>query len=615
MTVTKNPTIRSLQGGKEHFGEYRNAANLLEYLNTETPFDLKAPCGGKGRCGKCRVLVESGELSPTTEEERRLLGEKELARGVRLACMTKPLSDAVIVLGEEKKTGGNKTALFPDAFEAFSGFRKKAIGLTKPTLEDQTSDHDRLLRETGEEGLEVPLTVLRDLPAASRRDGGKITLCSFGKRAVAVEAGDTTKELYGVAVDIGTTTVAAYLVDLAAGRNIDVLAGLNAQGAFGADVISRIHHAGTASDGLELLRERIVNQIDGMIKSLAERNAVSPERIYGVSLAGNTTMIHLALGLPPAEIASAPFIPASVRSFTLPARDFPFSVASGGLVQVLPGVASYVGADITAAVLASGLAEQEDLSLLIDIGTNGEIVLGNSKGLVSCSTAAGPAFEGAHIRNGVGGVAGAVRQVAFSEGSLRLSTILDESPIGLCGSGIADLLAVLLETGLVDDTGRMLDPEEAGGKPLAERLVLQDGEPAFLLVPKEEAAIGGDLLFTQKDVREIQLAKAAIAAGIDTLVKTAKTAYDDVKHLYLAGGFGNYIDKTSAVKIGLLPKSLYERIEVLGNAAGKGAVLVLASEKERRKCEDLARRVRYVELSSSPEFQDAYIERMCFSPD
>ena len=203
--------------------------------------------------------------------------------------------------------------------------------------------------------------------------------------------------------------------------------------------------------------------------------------------------------------------------------------------------------------------------------------------------------------------------MGLSGGTLRFSTIFEEPPIGLCGSGIADLLAILLETGLVDDTGRMLSPEEAAGKPLAEKLVLADGEPALLLVPKEESAIGEEVLFTQKDVREIQLAKAAIAAGIETLVKTAQVSYGDIKHLYLAGGFGNYIDKTSAVKIGLLPKSLYERIEVLGNAAGKGAVMALLSEKERKKCETLAREIRYVELSSSTEFQDAYIERMCFT--
>ena len=328
------------------------------------------------------------------EEEKKLLGEKELSRGVRLACMTQALTDAVLVLSEGKKTGGNKTAIFSDAFDASSGFRKKALVLTKPTLDDQTSDHERLLRDSGNPDLELPLSVLQDLPAALRKDGGRITLGLQGNKVVSVEAGNTEARLYGVAVDIGTTTVAAYLVDLKEGKNLDVLAGLNAQGVFGADVISRINHAGTVLDGLEILRERIVNQIDSMIKSLAERNDLDRRQIYCLSLAGNTTMIHLALGLPPAEIASAPFIPVTVKPFTLPARDFAFDIASGGLVHVLPGVASYVGADITAAVLASRMADSEDLSLLIDIGTNGEIVLGNSKSLVSCSTAGGPGLRG-----------------------------------------------------------------------------------------------------------------------------------------------------------------------------------------------------------------------------
>jgi len=616
MSTARSVGIRIVQDGKEHFGEFGKAANLLEYITTETPFGRPAPCGGRGRCGKCRVVVESGEMSPPTEEEKRLLRKDEIGRGVRLACMTRPLSDAVIILDKEKRAAGNKTAVFPDDFENSPSFGKRTVVLAEPSLEDQTADWERLVRDAGNGPIEAPLAVLACLPEALRKEGGEVTLCLHGSRLAAAEAGDTRGELYGAAVDIGTTTVAVYLADLRTGRNIDVAAELNAQASFGADVISRIHHADASPGGLRHMRERISNQIDAMIADLAARNGLDPRRIYGVALAGNTTMIHLALGLPPRQIAAAPYLPVTVEPLTLPADELSLNIAPGGLVYVLPGISAYVGADIGAAILASGMTDSEDPSLLIDIGTNGEIALGSSRRLITCSTAAGPACEGAHIRHGVGGIAGAVSKVGLRDENLVFETILGERPIGLCGSGIADLLAILLETGVVDETGRMIAPGEEGAPGfMKERLVLADGEPAFVLVPEAESAVGEAVVFTQKDVREIQLAKAAIAAGIDTLVEASGIGWDEIGRLYLAGGFGNYIDKASAVRIGLLPSRLSDRIEAVGNAAGKGALMALLSTRQRKKCSEIADRAEYVELSSSPRFQEAYIDRMTFTRD
>jgi uncharacterized 2Fe-2S/4Fe-4S cluster protein (DUF4445 family) len=608
-------TVLLTRDAHNHTGCFEDSENLLEYINRKTPFNLAAPCGGKGRCGKCRVRV-SGEVSPVTEEERRLIPEKELARGVRLACVTKPAGNITVTLEEKKIGQGNKAALFTDLAPHNPVLRKSFFKLPEPALDDQASDHSRLLR-AGEAG-DVPLAVLRRLPVILREQAFQCTVCALKDSVIAVEAGDTRDTLYGVAVDIGTTTVAAYLVDIREGKNIDVISDLNAQEVFGADVISRINYTLTESSGLEILHEKILEQISGMIQLLAERNGISLGNVYAVSLAANTTMTHLALGLPPANIAAAPFIPVSTESQIAPARDLGLPVAPGGLVLALPAISGYVGADIVAAIISSGLDESTPVNLLIDIGTNGEIVLGNKDRLVACSTAAGPAFEGAQIRNGAGGITGAINGASVRDGKFTYTTIADAPPLGICGSGIVDLCAFLLSSGIAEATGRMIESAEADSPdfsayPFRDRIIMLDGEPAFLVVPEEDSSTGSAIVFTQKDLREIQLAKAAIAAGIDTLIRHLGVGMDGIANLFLAGGFGSYIHKDSAVEIGLLPRELKDKIRVVGNAAGRGAVMYLLSAEAAARCECIRGKAEYVELSSSPEFQDAYIEKMMFS--
>ncbi len=614
----KSPIVMHLsRDGHHHSGDFGDSPSLLDYINTATPFTLPAPCGGKGRCGKCRVVVVEGEFSPVTDGERRHLSPQDLARGLRLACLVRPTAGPARVELEGERAGvGNKASLIEEKFAILPPFRKTLLTLPQPGLQDQASDQSRILRQLGEDAPGMPLAVLRKLAGALRKNGFSATLCHSRDRVIAVEAGDTRDSLYGVAVDIGTTTVAAYLMDMTRGENLDVLSALNAQGAFGGDVISRIHYAMTRPEGLRLLGVKILDQIDSMITALARRNGIDPERIYGVSLAANTTMLHLALGLPPENIAAAPFISVTTEAQRVPSRELGLSIAPGALVQVLPSISGYVGADIVAAVLAGGMDQAESPCLLIDIGTNGEIVLGDRSGMVACSTAAGPAFEGAHVRNGVGGVAGAVNGVFPGKGRPAFTTIADAPPLGLCGSGIVDLLALLLRAGIVDETGRMLSRDEAASAGIPDDylrgMTEAEGEPAFVLVPEEESAVGAPIMMTQKDVREIQLAKAAIAAGIDTLIGHAGITPGEIGTLRLAGGFGSYIRRESAAAIGLIPGELLHRVEVMGNAAGRGAIMALLSENMWKRCDEIRRAVRYIELSSSPEFQDAYIDRMFF---
>jgi uncharacterized 2Fe-2S/4Fe-4S cluster protein (DUF4445 family) len=334
-----------------------------------------------------------------------------------------------------------------------------------------------------------------------------------------------------------------------------------------------------------------------------------------MTVAGNTTMMHLFTGLPPKNIAAAPFIPAALEEASFTPEELGLEIADAGRIFLMPGISGYIGADITSAILASGMYKDENLSLLIDIGTNGEIVLGNKDFLVSCSTAAGPAFEGATIRDGVGGIAGAINTFHMGESNLGYTTIADEKPLGMCGSGIVDALSTLLYAGIIDETGRIVDTEDITselGKKLAPSLTSFEKQAAFELVGARETRHGDPILLTQKDIREVQNAKASIAAGILTLIKKAGKEVGEISTVYLAGGFGSHIDKHHAVHLGLIPKELENRIEVIGNAAGSGAVMGLLSEDQYRFCAELARKTEYVELSSSPEFMEDYVDSMMF---
>jgi len=606
-------TVKVLAEGREYSGIF-SGESLLEFINTKTPFSLPAPCGGKGRCGKCRVRA-IGEVSAPVKEELKAIAQRDLERGTRLACMTRPLGGVTVTLDEKKHSAGNKAALFTDIPFSGTDLVKDFLKLPPPSIEDQLGDMERVLRAAG--SLRFPLSVLRQLPEALRKCDFQFTLCRRGDIAIAAEAGDTRGKLYGLAIDIGTTTLAVYLADFSTGKNIAVMSDLNAQEVFGADVISRIAYTLNDAANTRLLAAKITQQINELCQALARQSGISPADIYLVTLAGNTTMMHLALGLPPGNIAAAPFIPLLAGPLVIAAENLNISIAPGGLVESLPSISAYVGADITAAVLACNMDTDDDANLLVDIGTNGEIVLGGRGGFAACSTAAGPAFEGAHISGGLGGIPGAINSAGIKDGRLCLTTIAEEAPRGICGSGIVDVLALLLDAGIVDGTGRMLtrvqaDSLEKAGNSLCENIIDYGGEPAFVLVPEEQSASGGAILLTQKDVREIQLAKAAIAAGIDTLMRRRGMMAGDIANLYLAGGFGSYIHKESAIRIGLLPRELADKIKVVGNAAGKGALIHLLSAEARERCSKICAATDYVELSASPEFMDSYVEKMSF---
>ncbi|MGE5613232.1 MAG: ASKHA domain-containing protein [Bacillota bacterium] len=586
--------------------------NLLELL-VRSGIPMNTPCGGKGICGKCAVKVE-GFREEVTDSEKRLLGMDRIGKGFRLACQV-TVSSRLDVYPDAAETeasiviGGKRRSIQVEPIIA-----KRCVELEPPSLENQASYLKRVLDSQGQEFEKgnarlQNLPLLQELPSILKESNYKVTLVSIDGRLAAVEPGDSTGSFFGMAFDIGTTTVAAYLYDLGTGRQAAAGSMLNPQRKHGADVISRINYASEAREkGIELQR-LITACINELMERLALVAGISTSAVYSAVFAGNTTMLHLLLGLDTADIAVSPFIPVTTALTYFSPAELGLNMNKSGIGVVFPGVSAYVGGDTVAAILSSGMYEKDEISLLVDIGTNGEIVLGGAKWLLACSTAAGPAFEGANIRNGMGSVIGAINSVGPGPG-FEFTTIGNAKPIGICGSGIIDVTARLLDAGIVDETGRMAGGDEAGKfeHGIGKRLITIDGERAFLLAAGKDSPIA----VTQEDIREIQNAKAAIAAGIETLMGEAGISLDDIKKVYLAGGFGSNIKIDSAVKTGLLPGALKDRMEAIGNASGSGASEGLLSRDMLRLAESIAQRVKYVELSASASFTEKYVNNMLF---
>lgn len=609
-------TVR--QGGEEELLSFEGTATVLELLQ-QSGFTIAAPCGGSGTCGKCLVRVVKGDAGEPSTMERRLLSTVRLEEGTRFACGLTPEAGMVVEVPDWHGGTDNKAALVSSPLHNDPSLIKKSVQLEKPSLTDQRPDLERILAADGDMVSALPLSAMQNLADLVRRKDYSVTLLvdreneTAPVRLLAVEAGDTRSSFWGVAIDIGTTTVAAYLVDLNNAHTTDVYSELNRQAEFGADVVTRISYA--QKKGVKRVQETIIAQINSMIARLTDRNSLTRENVYCTLVAGNTTMLHFFAGLDPAGIGVAPFIPVTTRSLSFPAAELGIAINPSGRAGMLPGISGYVGGDVVAAIVASRMRERSEISLLIDIGTNGEIVLGNEEWLVACSTAAGPAFEGAQIRFGVGGIEGAVNTFSLAGDEPVCTTIGSAAATGICGSGMLDIVATLLKAGVVDETGRLLPAEELPEtvpSPIRKRCSTFEGTPAFMVAAAEETREGEAIYLTEQDVRELQLAKAAIAAGIVTLLEDAGTPIEAVSAVYLAGGFGSYMNAESALAVGLLPAGAAGRVEVLGNAAGIGTVMSITSRTVARECARISDHARYIELSSSPAFQLAFIEQMTF---
>lgn len=584
-----------------------NEINLMDFLR-DNGFAIESPCGGNGTCGKCKVLV-SHEDSP------KFKGSNEEV----LACQTIINKDLNVIL--DCKTNSARAQIMTESFYYNRILKpyitQRKITLPRPDLQDQRSDTDRILAEIAKTDKDVAfehnIDLFKDLPRKIRMNNYEIECILAGNRIIDVQSIGQFSNIYGIAVDIGTTTIAAYLHDLISGERVDVISRLNPQRKYGADVISRIGYTMQGQDKKIDMHNAIIDCINSIAAEFCNNNGIRQEQIYHLVFAGNTTMCHFLCDIFAGYIAGAPFIPAITIFPEFKASEIGLLANKCASVTLLPCVSAYIGADTVAAVISSCMADNSS-SLLIDIGTNGEIVLCTDNRLYACSAAAGPAFEGSNITFGIGGVEGAINKI-YCDTDIKWTTINNARPVGICGSGIIDAVSVMLSKGIIDETGRIIDTEETYhvSSELSARITEYKEGRAFIIAYEHETALGEKIMITQKDIREVQNAKAAIAAGIEVLAKKAGLKISDINNVYLAGGFGSYIDIDSAVSIGLLPQQLKGRIRSIGNAAGAGACAVLTDYTKLSEAIKLSKAIKYIELSSSSEFVNLYVENMMFN--
>lgn len=578
---------------------------------------INAPCGGRGRCGRCRVIAERGCAPPTQAEQDLLTGE-ELRNGVRLACEARLTEDAQIILPSDSRTIKGKI-LSDDARDRIRlnpNVAGHTVQLPEPTLEDQRSDFERVADGLGvpPDELQIHRDALAQLPGVLRENDFHVGVVRVGDVVAAIRPPGTEPCCLGAAVDIGTTTVVAYLVDLRTGERIATASELNPQARYGHDLISRIEHVQAVANGLEDLRRLIVDLINRLLAEATADAGVRRRDIYEVAVVGNTCMHHLFLGLDPRHLAHAPYVPVTREPVELSADEAGLAINRAGNVYSLPVIAGFVGADTVGVLLTSRITERDHPTLAIDIGTNGEVMLWANDRLLTTSCAAGPAFEGGEIRHGVRAAEGAIERVWLRNGSIGYATIGSTRASGICGSGIFDTVAALLDSGAADSSGRLVTEEAARALPsgIAERLRGEGTDREFVLV--EGGAGNGEITFTQKDLREVQLAKGAVRAAVELLCAEAGIGCGDIEEVLLAGAFGNYIDRRSALRMGLLPEVALEQIRGIGNAAGAGALAALLSVDERRRAAELARNAQHIELMANPKFQLVFADSMMF-PD
>ena len=575
---------------------------------------IDAPCGEHAACGKCRVRVLAGELGAPTAEESDLLTAEELAAGMRLACVTTAHGALTVEIPEgsrnltqRKATAELLRAIAPAPFTA-----KVCVQVAQPSLSehDLRDDLTRLHAAVPHLGA-VELDAARGLHQALVAGHYAVTALLADNRLFAVEAGDTRRRHYGVALDIGTTTVVGYLIDLRTGEEAAVAIQPNPQAAYGADVISRINFAQGNPAQVEMLRTTLTQAINKILHAVGKDAGIQTDEIYELVAVGNTCMMHLFLGIDPEPLGQAPYAPVIADPLCLTAGELGLAMHPRGRVRTLPNIAGFVGADTVGVLAASDLEHRHGLHAAVDIGTNAEVMVSVDGHLIACSTAAGPAFEGAKISQGMRAQPGAIDGLTIGH-DLFVHTIGDAPAQGICGSGIVDAIGELRRVGMLEASGRFADLDDLPHLPAALRARLTDA--GVVLVWASESGTGRDIVLTQQDVREVQLVKASIYAGIATLLERIGRTPDELDSLSIAGAFGTYINKEHARAIGLIPNIPLEKLIFLGNAAGAGAKMALISRDEYTAICATARRVEYVELAGDPVFRDQFSMAMLLAP-
>ncbi len=573
-------------------------------------------CGNRGKCGKCKVRIPKTDL-PYNALEKNMLSPEEQRLSIHLACQITLTDNLVVEIIDEDKLETTRFLTYDlsDEFEIDQHIQKIYIELIPPKINNQIDDLKNLENSIPFKDKKVltPLPVLQNLPSFLRKNSFKSTFVVDGNEIVAIEAGDTTNRLFGVAVDLGTTTIVGSLVNMKTGEILGTSASTNPQIKYGADVISRVSYATSEPGGLIKLQTIVIEAINKIIEALCQQAQVEFREIYELSLAGNAIMNHLFLGVTPQFISEAPYIPVFRKSVKFMAEELDITIQPRGPITTLPNISGYVGGDITGFILASNIHQSDKIILGIDIGTNGEIVLGSKERLLCCSAAAGPAFEGGHISQGMRATEGAIDKFNISDGQMFYHVFGNVDPKGLCGTGLVDVIAELLRAGIINEYGKIeLPSSPTFPESLKQRVLIREKENSFVLVSELESFNHTPIILHQRDVREVQLGKGAIAAGIQILCLELGITCAQIDEILIAGAFGSYLNKANAQQIGLIPKIALEKGKYVGNAASLGAKKFLLSKKLRTAAEQIIETTEYVELSSRADFQMIFAEKMLF---
>lgn len=607
---------------KIHFLPGKKSACFEEGINfrdaaLELGLIIESTCAGIGTCAKCKVIIQEG-ASPPAKVEELLLTPKEIAKGMRLSCQALLRGDSICTIPQESQlfkdqivTEGTK-----GAFPLDPDIRKLSLKLPEPRLGEKYFYFERLLAallDTRQEKINYDFHLTRNIAALLSSNDFEVSAVLDQYNLLSVEPPDSNNSLYGVALDIGTTTIAAKLLNVSNGETVAVTSALNPQRAYGADVISRINYIVEHKGGLELQHRLVVKQINALIAKLCADAEIQEENIYKVTVAANTVMQHILLNIDPRNLAFTPYTPVFQGPLTIAAKEIGIKINECGVLYAIPNLACFVGSDMTAVLTVLDLEETDRVQLVVDIGTNGEIVLGSRSKLLCTSSPAGPAWEGAYITWGMRAARGAIERAEIVDDDLQFRTIGGADPVGICGSGLLDMVCEFLRKSMIDKTGRILSLEEINstvGDKLRSRVISQENGANNIAIARVDQ--DKHIMLMQKDIREVQLAKSTIAAGIKILMKELQIEAEDIANVYIAGAFGNHVRGKDAIDIGLIPKIPENRIKFIGNAALSGAEAVLLSQKARMKAEHIANIIDYVEISDRSDFQEHFVGSMHF---
>jgi uncharacterized 2Fe-2S/4Fe-4S cluster protein (DUF4445 family) len=597
----------------------KRGKTLWEVLQ-KTDIHLDGDCGGMGQCGKCKVQVLSS-LPPPSDEERKHLDPEELKQGIRLGCRIKIKKDLAIRT-DESVEGAEFYQILKSGYQPNIPIaplvEHRPVRLPPGNPDNGSSDLDRVKTALKPEcgSIKASLHGLRSLPQVLRENQTEGVAVLHENCLIDWRSRKEPDRFYGLVFDLGTSTLVGKLIDLSTGIEVAAISRLNSQIKYGTNVISRIQYVMDHSHGLHHLSDLLIKDLRRITRRLLQLGDLQSKDVYIAVAAGNTTMQHFLLGLDPVGIAGAPFAPVVTDGLILKSTEVGLELHPESFIYIMPSKSGYIGGDMIGTMLASGAAEQEDKLILgLDLGTNGEIFLGNRTKLITCSAAAGPALEGARISNGLIAKAGAIEGVRSEEGKLSYQVIGNIKVKGICGSGLVDLVAVLLHCGIIDSEGLILPPINVLDDAFQSRVIENSDTYQFLVSPADECFRHRPVFLTQKDIRELQLAKGAIAAGIQTLMNNMGVEVSDIDEIHLAGALGNYVNHYSAMRIGLIPRIDAERIRCLGNAASIGAEMALLCKTYWQKGLDIAKSIEYIELSSRTDFNQYFIENLNFPED